>query len=273
MPGRAGVVYCACLSIMRRRGGREAEGGGLLIRYRGNTSIQGSNPCLSAMRRKGERLGKVMRLQEEETHLEGGPPGRGAPRPPMSARVAGRSVLIVGCVVLLWAALSGCWGEPIWYDTVTSSKIFFLTTDSLSGDSVCELSCPHVAVSLRGFFFLTSTEGGQRHDLSLVVRCEEMAESTRLTFHPDSITAKYKDVPLEAVTSQVVERGSNGSRVQFDVYLWHSDGGATLSSIEYSRDFCEPHLEIDLSRFVRFDGTYCPFPRVLAFPRDPARCK
>jgi hypothetical protein len=32
-----------------RRGGREAEGGGLLIRYRGITSIQGSNPCLSAI--------------------------------------------------------------------------------------------------------------------------------------------------------------------------------------------------------------------------------
>ena len=35
--------------FFKRRGGREAEGGGLLIRYRGITSIQGSNPCLSAL--------------------------------------------------------------------------------------------------------------------------------------------------------------------------------------------------------------------------------
>ena len=35
--------------VFRRRGGRAAEGGGLLIRYRVISPIQGSNPCLSAI--------------------------------------------------------------------------------------------------------------------------------------------------------------------------------------------------------------------------------
>jgi hypothetical protein len=44
-PGRAGAIHG---NMKARRDGREAEGGGLLNRYRAKSSIEGSNPSLSA---------------------------------------------------------------------------------------------------------------------------------------------------------------------------------------------------------------------------------
>ena len=66
----------------RRRDGRAAEGGGLLNRYRGSTSIGGSNPPPSAMRPGRLHPGRLAGAAKLSLEIfPGGPPPRGPGRP------------------------------------------------------------------------------------------------------------------------------------------------------------------------------------------------